>query len=370
MIGTNPNLDLPTLSDTMSTIVSKIVTALSALGTSITDRATPAALNITSNLSIGGNHLTNVGGLILASGNAPVAAGSIYYDSGNFYAKDATGVIQLTSAGAINLSAIGAIGGDYGTGPETFNYDLPSQEYRAKASSTLWADVVLDDLVLMEPGASPSESVRITAQAMTASYTLTLPAAVPGSTSLVQMSSAGVLTASSTVAEDTTFSGSLIVSGDLAHTEIHSVTLPPILHRTWHTGGSTEGTPGSDGVYVDGLLATEILGDALNWTYRSAYLSQAGMRTGDRPLTVILYFNGLAAGTKSVNLIRSNSAGLLHTIHSENFTNTGAVTLTIDIDVPVAMEDGNHYYVEVNGPSGGSVDRLGAIVVKYDHPAT
>ena len=168
MIGTDPSLDLPTLSDTLTTIVSKLVTALSVVATSITDKATPAALNITSNLSVGGQHLTNVGGIILATGNAPTAAGSFYYSTdGSFYLKDATAAIKITEAGAINLSAFGGIGGDYGGGTESLNFDLVSQQYRLKATTTEWADVVVDDVLLMEPAAG-ANFIRLTAPALAA----------------------------------------------------------------------------------------------------------------------------------------------------------------------------------------------------------
>ena len=185
---------------TYSEAIATCAVNFQAIEDSIADLATPAGLNITANLPIGGNHLTNVGGMVLVSGNAPTSAGSFYYSGGNFYVKDATGVIQLTAAGSINLSAIGAIGGDYGSGDESLNYDLASQEYRLRASSTAFADAVMDDLVLMEPGASPAEFVRITAQAMSASYTLTLPAAVPAATRVLQMDSSGNVTTLDSVA--------------------------------------------------------------------------------------------------------------------------------------------------------------------------
>lgn len=195
MIGTDLNLSLPTLADTYSIAIGKVATALQSIEDSIADRATPTGLNLTANLSLVGNHLTNVGGLILASGNIPVVAGSVYYNGTNFYVRDATGIIQLTAAGAINVAGVGGISGDYGgSNPATASYDEASGEFRFKEESTLYADVRVDDVILMEPGASPVDSVRLTAQAMTTSYTVTFPAAVPAVQSLVQMSPAGAIT--------------------------------------------------------------------------------------------------------------------------------------------------------------------------------
>lgn len=148
MIGTNLNLDLPTLSDPLATIVSKTVTALSAIQVSIADKATPSALNINSALSMGGNQLTSVGSVTLADGNASAAAGTIYYHLGEFYLIDATGAIQLTASGAINVAGVGGIGGDYGgSNPAQVTYDNASVQYRFMQDGTNWADVKARDFL-------------------------------------------------------------------------------------------------------------------------------------------------------------------------------------------------------------------------------
>ncbi len=131
MIGTNLGLSLPLLSDTLATIVSKTNVALTAIQTSIADRATPAGLNITTALSFGSQWATNVGGLVLVTGNPPSAAGSVYYSAGEFYMVDHTGAIQMTLNGAINVSGFGGIGGDYGgSNPALLYYDTASGQYR------------------------------------------------------------------------------------------------------------------------------------------------------------------------------------------------------------------------------------------------
>lgn len=146
MIGTNLNLDLPTLSDTLATIVSKTVTALGLIQDSIADKATPSALNITSALSLAGNQLTNVASATLTDGNNATVAGTIYYHNNEFYLVDGTGTIQLTSAGAINVSSTGTIGGDYGgSNPANVTYVNATAEYLFKKDGTTYADIVAED---------------------------------------------------------------------------------------------------------------------------------------------------------------------------------------------------------------------------------
>lgn len=199
MIGTDLNLNLPSLSDTYSVVVGKIATALQAIEDSIAEAATPAGLDITGNLDIDGNHLVNVGGIVLAAGNAPASAGSIYYSGGNFYAKDATGVIQLTSAGSINVAGVGGIGGDYGgVNPATVDFHDGSGQYRFKEDGTTWADGVFDDVLLMHSGGV--NSVRQTAPTtLSASYTVLWPEALPGSTGVVTLANDGQLSTTTAV---------------------------------------------------------------------------------------------------------------------------------------------------------------------------
>lgn len=218
MIGTDLNLDLPTLADPMATVVAKIVAALSEIEDSHAEQATPAALNINSNLSFNGNHATNVGGLILADGNAPTSAGSFYYDDGSFYLKDATGIIRLSNAGTIDVTSTGGIGGDYGQGgnPATVTYDDASGQYRFKEDGTTWADVAVDDVLLYETGGT--DYVRLSAPAsVTSTYTVTFPAAAPGSQLLLQMTSGGTLITSNAIPESISVTGDITASGDLKH---------------------------------------------------------------------------------------------------------------------------------------------------------
>src|ERR1700685_1224715 len=144
MIGTNLNLVLPLLTDTMATIVAKTATALSAIEVSIADQATVSAINIASAFTINRNQLTNVAGTTYVDGNNPTAAGSVYYHSNEVYLVDGHGPIKLTSVGAINVSGIGGIGGDYGgLNPALESYNLASGQYRfyINPATPTWADL-------------------------------------------------------------------------------------------------------------------------------------------------------------------------------------------------------------------------------------
>lgn len=155
MPGVDLNLDLPSVSDTLATIVSKLVTAVSTIADDLEAKVVPAEINVNTALGMNGSALTNLGSAQFVAGNPPTTAGSVYYNGGEFYAIDSTGTIRLTLNGALDAASIGGIGGDYGgANPANVTYDTASQEYRFKVNTTTWADLVCDDVVLM--GASGS----------------------------------------------------------------------------------------------------------------------------------------------------------------------------------------------------------------------
>jgi len=350
MIGTDLNLTLPSTADTYSTAITKVATALQAIEDSIADAATPAGLDITANLSIGGNHLTNVGGVVLAAGNSPSTAGSLYYSGGNFYLKDATGVIQVTSGGALSITSAEGITGDYGSGPEELTYDNASGEYRFKEESTLYADARMDDLILMEPGASPTDSVRVTAQAMSASYTMTLPAAVPAGDAFLMMDSSGTVTADQgpTLAADQNIT--LQGTGEVKHGDRVMV----LSAAAFVSNGSTSYSYGPN--------------VSITSTGAATLFASIPLRTGDRVKHVVFaVFGNASADLTAISVVITTSSGTSSVIGTETVTNAAAAWVDIPVtttDTVLAAGEAVTLYM-VASASGISV---GNIRVTYDRP--
>lgn len=160
MPGVDLNLDLPTGSDTMADVVSKTATALAAIEADLAADVVSSEIDINAALSFAGNSALDVGSLHLVAGNPPSAVGSLYYSSdGEFYLITAAGTVQVTASGSLDLAGTGGIVGDYGLGPESVAYDNASGEYRFKEDTSIWADIVADDLVLMGSAGSVRFSV-------------------------------------------------------------------------------------------------------------------------------------------------------------------------------------------------------------------
>ena len=94
-------------------------------------------------------------------------------------------------------------------------YDDAAQAYRFLEAAPLpnsWSRVQCGDLDLYQHASGIANRVRLSSPAaLAASYDLTLPAALPGSTLIMQMSAAGAITASNTIANAVVMSSSLAV---------------------------------------------------------------------------------------------------------------------------------------------------------------
>jgi hypothetical protein len=356
MIGTDLNLDLPLAGESMATFRSKTATALSAIEDSFADKVTPAGMDITTNLSFGGNHATNVGGIILTDGNTPYAEGSVYYAGGSFYMRDATGDIKLTLDGALNVSAVGAIGGNYGEGDESLNYDAISQEYRLRASDDEWADAVLDDVVLME--VNGTDYVRLSAPAaVSASYTVTFPTGVPSEQACLQMGTDGTLVASNelnSIESITLDSGGSVMlsgSGDVKHGD-KTFTFPVYTNAQAVSGSlSYQGD-----AYAAGLHAARLSSGG------AAHIQIPYLRTGWRIKQVYL---GSLSGSSLANakLEKQTNAAITTLKSTEAKGANDYISLTLG--TPHTVVAGDFIRVVVNAGTG--LDML-TCVVTYDIP--
>lgn len=186
-----------------------ILDFLAAIDTVLSAKVTPAGLDINANLSfrsgVTAYAATDLLKANFSSQSSPLNAGlhpvAAYASGGDLYYNDGSGnQIQMTAAGAVNVSSAGGItGAGYGTGGVEVNWDSGNSKYRMRSGTATdaFGDVECDDVRLND---GSTNFVTLTAGSMAADYTMTLPTAVPAAQSLVQMDASGVLTASNTLA--------------------------------------------------------------------------------------------------------------------------------------------------------------------------
>lgn len=137
----------------------------------------------------------------------------------NLYFRNSAGVnVQITSGSTINISVVGGIGGDYASVGALLSYVDANLDYllQQEGSPRPWAGLRTADIKLYQKAASIANFVGIISPAaLAASYTMTMPAALPASQVLMQVTAAGVITPSNTLPINTniTVSG----NGKIAH---------------------------------------------------------------------------------------------------------------------------------------------------------
>lgn len=147
--------------------------------------------------------------------------GSFQNFAGDVYWVSTSGAIKITNGAALNSAGIGGITGDYGgVNPAQLRFVDADETYYFydDFGAGRWARLS-GRSVDISGDISGAERVRISWLGTGASYTLTLPTVVPGSTSLVQMAASGQLSASNTV-------GSNITATDFLHTANRTVSIP------------------------------------------------------------------------------------------------------------------------------------------------
>jgi hypothetical protein len=160
-------------------------------------------------------------------------AGALFVseDDNELYWRTTGGTnVQITDGATLNIAAFsGGIGGDYSVVTALLDYDDATDTYRFRqelsASVRQYAKIGVADIILREYDAAgdatvPTHAITIKSpDALAAAYSLTLPTGVPANQSLVQMSSAGELSASNTTTQP-------IEALDFYHSGTHQLLIP------------------------------------------------------------------------------------------------------------------------------------------------
>lgn len=356
MPGVDLDLDLPSLSDSLATIVSKTVDALQAIEDDLAAQVVSSEININAALSFNGAAITNLGSATFSSGNIPTTAGSVWYDGTEWYVSDATGTIQVTSNGSLNIAAVGGIVGDYGGGnPARVTYDDASGEYRFTEDTGVYADLVADDLVLH----SASGSVRFSVDdAITTDRQFIiedLPTA--GVSALVyDASDSSVKSAENTRVTNALKITTLDMTGEEKHGDRSRAF---ILAPTYVVSG--------------GAYTPSIVTNGIRWGLGSTsvvYCELIGFRKGDRIKTLRIRGQAFTFEPTITVLDQQGDAAVVKTYTtSGNFIVAGNVLFTLDS--PIVMGNNSNgqsmLIVKLSG-NGASTSSFWSCDVTYDRP--
>lgn len=361
--GNTVVLALPSLSDTMSDVVSKTATALSVLATGLTPKIVPGQLNVNTALSMNGNALTNVGSTQLVDGNQPSAAGSMYFHLGEFYLVDSTGVVQVTSNGVLNVAGQVGIVGDYGgSNPARVSYDNTSKQYRFTQSTGVWADIVARSLILNGAGggtatvsvdASVSSGLNVAIKSL-GNGTNTSVLVYKGSTSTLEDSINN--TDTKIINGPIAAGGNIVAAGTVTATGYkYSTVIGGAIPFTGGAGSSVNPT------------AFGVPASSVGWNWISGLIP---VRSGERLKQINTRYSVKAAGTYIVSVLRVLAGGSTSAVETWNDSVAGPNHVDQHImSSPYTALIDDRLHVKVQAPGGvGATDLIDQSYAGWDLP--
>jgi hypothetical protein len=282
-------------------------------------------------------------------------------DANNLYARTQSGVnVRITNGSQLDITAVGGIVGDYAAVAAEVAFSSAGKEYTFKQASPTknWAALHSGPVRIAQLDTTESLYVELIAPAaLAATYTITLPLAVPGANgTLVQSTTGGVLSFS-----NSGLAGLALASGQ---------------HFT--VSGSGEYKHGDKTLTLPGHLALAVNDPTLEWHPNSAATGWVSSALADRlsiPISLeagvriksVTVFYQRAGGTPGIALVRQNlTSGATSTVASTTIpsgTSRAGVTLS-SINHTVLSTD--EYYIDIDSGTGGE-NYFGAQVV-FDRP--
>lgn len=349
-------------------------------------RIKTAAISLDADLTFSGSWAPTNLNRIQFSAVTPLTSNnkSLFVSSGDnelYWRSNAGSNVKLTSGSALNVAAFtGGIGGDYVSASGAVAFDDANKNYTFKSSGSAWARATFGGIRLIEFGTTETVRVGLLCPAgLAASYDITMPLAAPGSTSLVQMDSSGVLTASNTVANTlttaaVTSSGLITANAGLTGGSNQHVTVAGtgrFKHGTLtRLVGATEfqmvnGTSGKYSAFTDGGLSTTA-GASMD------AMATISLNVGERLLAVRVFISDSATGPTKLQFIlasRPVSTGAPTTIASSAVSaGTGAAQTLQVTGLTTVLAASTLYTVEVVATTGTAIVFIQAMEIDYDRP--
>lgn len=364
MPGIALNLPIPSLSDTQTVVVTKIAQALTAIENDLTPQVVPSEININSALNFNGNPALNVGYITMGGGTpGAVIPGAIYYNNGNWFLVDGTTTIQITSAGALNLTLNGGIGGDYAAVSALLSYDNAATRYRFFGAGGVTL-VDLDARKIALNGASAIVTLGVDA-ALVANKTVnfkSLPTANVGllaydaaATAIVDGSSVAI-TASPTFTNLVTFNGGITVTGNITVNGL-------LKHGNYSKELSLTAAPGEA---ISPIGVTYSTAGAAYTTWVSECFTSAGLIVNDIPQSLIIRITKANANNTGWTVFRKpfNAANITVASGLINTIGTSDQTLTIGSPSVTAIAARERWYLSLSA-GGGGPESISSCTLQY-----
>lgn len=357
-------------------------------------RIPSAGLNINATVEFNGYRATELTGLAMQNLGSVLGSGSLEFFtySGNAYFRNGSGQnVRITSGATLDVSSVGGIAGDYASIGAEFAYVDASDTYTAKqeldTAVRQWARGAFGGIDLYEYLAAGdvtpiTNRVRLASPAaLASSYALTFPAALPGSDSLIQVTSAGVLTFTRALSVDTlATSGAATVGSTLGVTGLITATAGVTAAANQHV------TVSGTGAFKHGTRKLGVHGSAFQTHDGSPAYANTGLwnlsagsdsvdapiplHEGDRISSIGITFVSDGAGVLTIQLKKDTALATAQNVGSVSADldtlPAGTYRLTFTPDTaPYTIGTSEVYYCTIAGT--GDV-KVANISIEYDRP--
>lgn len=280
--------------------------------------------------------------------------------------------VKLTSGTALNVSAFaGGIGGDYTAVSAALNFDDAGLRYTFRKGGGLnWARIATGEVRIFETDTTDTAFVGIAAPAALAgSYSITLPTALPGSTQLVQMSSAGVMSFSNTGIGASTFSGLITASAGVTAAANQHVTVSgtgEYKHGTRAINISAQAfSPGNNFSSASIFLNPSTSSWNMNVAPNDILGASVPLKTGDRVVALNWVYDKNTSAANMVFELKTRN-GTTVTVRDTVTDSTAGGTFTSRLGINYTLVTDDTLFLVVT--SSNSLHRFFYCKVEFDRP--
>ena len=356
-IGSSLGITLPTQGGNTGTWGTDLNTELQKVIDAVEAQVPASAIDFSADFDLNGYSITSVEGVSFDQQASYAALNSIYFDTaGELYVRDGSNnAIQMTASGALNTASNGGVGdsgGDYGTTGIVFDWDGTIYNAKNGSGSDAYANIRMDELQLRD---GSGNDLTVAVPAMSSNYTLTLPAAVPGTSgTFLQSDTSGTISYSNSTAQSITLTGSaeykhagetLIVSNSAGFGS--------------NTTGGFEGWAVASSTY-SGYWESSAAGDY--------FIYPINLNSGDRIDSILITYYGNTSLSRDFMLESFfYSTSTLTTHDTANETASGEQTIVLTPSPTFLINSStSHYWLKFDCANSG--DRAYHIQVTYSRP--
>lgn len=291
MPGSPLNLDLPTIVDAPTVIVTKLIDALNVVKTDLEAKVIPSEIDWVSTMDARVQPLINVSYLHLSQG-ASTTAGSIYYLDGEMWMVTQAGAVKVTQGGLLNTGATGTV--DYGgSATARITYNTLANEFRGTQDIGIWATWAGASFKIQGSGGG---YINLTAAAAVTGPTSKVFTNPPAGQSYLVEDASGNVTPVTTIPFASTHSANITLSGG-ARIKHGNLTAPVSLFDFASSGSGT--------------VAKSVSSIVLSGASAAFVHYQVPVPHGKRLVSALVRLNKSSTGITSFFIKTYDSAGVL-----------------------------------------------------------